>query len=63
MSTWSPPGAKAELTNWGGWWRNRFRKCPDKARRVLAEIKSMILEKRIRTTPGRAAIDLWKRLP
>jgi hypothetical protein len=30
-----------ELTNWGGWWRNRFREDPDKARRVLAEVRSI----------------------
>ena len=53
----------AELLNWGGWWRNRFRENPDKARRVLAEVRGMIRERRIRTNPGAAANDLWARLP
>lgn len=59
----SPKTAKAELVNWGGWWRNRFREDPAKARRVLAEIHSMIKEHRILDNPGAAAGDLWKRLP
>ena len=63
LSKWFPDGARGELANWGGWWRNRHRESPDKARRVLGEIKSMILERRIRSCPGRAATDLWKRLP
>ena len=52
-----------ELTNWGGWWRNRFRENPDKARRILSEIRSMIRQRLIRGNPGAAAVDLWKRLP
>ena len=48
----SPKTAKAELVNWGGWWRNRFREDPDKARRVLAEINSMIKEHRILENPA-----------
>ena len=50
-----------ELTNWGGWWRLRFREDPGKARRVLAEVRSMITEKRIRRNVGAAAKDLWER--
>ena len=53
--------AAKELTNWGGWWRNRFRENPAKTRRVLAEIKSMIRERRMRRNPGAAANDLWSR--
>jgi len=53
--------AGQELTNWGGWWRMRFREDAAKARRVLAEVGSMIREKRIRTNAGAAAKDLWGR--
>ena len=60
---WNPAGGRLELVNWGGWWRNRFREDPDKARRILAEIASMIREHRITGSPGAAAGDLWKRLP
>jgi hypothetical protein len=55
--------AKLELTNWGGWWRNRFRDNPRKARAVLAEIRSLRKEGRPVKNPGAAAADLWKRLP
>jgi len=58
------PKARArELTNWGGWWRNRFREAPSKATRVLAEVRGMLREGRIRRSPGAAALDLWKRFP
>ena len=63
IAAYSPERAAAELTNWGGWWRNRFRENPAKARRVLAELRSMIRERRIRRNPGAAAKDLWERLP
>jgi hypothetical protein len=63
FARWSPTAASQELTNWGGWWRKAFRSSPDKAGRVLAEINSMIRERRILKSPGRAAADLWKRLP
>ncbi|MCX6923915.1 MAG: hypothetical protein NT154_12015 [Verrucomicrobia bacterium] len=63
MTTFSPKQARQEMDNWGGWWRNRFRENPAKARKVLAEIASMIREKRILMNPGAAASDLWKRLP
>ena len=63
MHAFSAKYAGPELENWGGWWRNRFREKPDKARRVLAEIKSMVKEHRILTDPGSAATDLWSRLP
>ena len=55
--------AAKELTNWGGWWRNRFRENPDKARRVLAEVRCMIRERAVHCNPGAAAVDLWNRLP
>ena len=63
MQAFSAKFAGSELENWGGWWRNRFREKPDKARRVLAEIKSMVKEHRIQTNPGKAATDLWSRFP
>ncbi len=52
-----------EIEGWGGWWRNRFRENADKARRVLAEVASMVAERRIHTGPGQTAYDLWGRLP
>jgi hypothetical protein len=55
--------SRHELTNWGGWWRNRYRENPDKAQRVLAEVRSMIRERTVQGNPGAAAMDLWKRLP
>ena len=58
-----PDIAESELTNWGGWWRNRYREDPDKTRRVLAEVAGMSRERRILKNPGAAALDLWKRLP
>ena len=63
IATGSPKEGSAELTNWGGWWRNRFREDADKARRILAELRGMIREHRITGSPGAAAGDLWKRLP
>ncbi len=55
--------AARELANWGGWWRNRFREDHAKADRVLAEVLSMVRERRITFSPGAAAVDLWGRLP
>ena len=63
LEAWGPERAAAELTNWGGWWRNRFREDGSKAQRVLAEIRSMVRERRILSNPGAAAMDLWGRLP
>ncbi len=60
---WHPDAADRELTNWGGWWRNRFRENPDKATTILNEIRSMVREHRPVSNPGAAAQDLWKRLP
>ena len=51
------------MKNWGGWWRNRFRENPSKAARVLAELASMVKERRINRNPGAAGLDLWNRLP
>ncbi len=58
----NPDSAESELTNWGGWWRNRYRENPAKARRVLGELKAMVLERRITKRPGAAGVDLWKRM-
>ncbi len=63
LLAFDPATAQAELNNWGGWWRNRFRDNPDKARRVLADIHSQVKEANITKNPGAAAIDLWNRLP
>lgn len=63
ITLFSPDAAELEHTNWGGWWRNRYRESADKARRVLAEVRVMIKEGTIRKTPGAAATDLWNRLP
>ena len=60
---WDPEWASRELEEWGGWWRNRVRENADKARRVLADIRSMIRERKIMQDPGKAAYDLWNRLP
>jgi len=50
-----------EMANWGGRWRNRYRENPDKARRVLAELRSMARENKITRNAGACADDLWKR--
>ncbi len=63
MTLCNPTLAPLELTNWGGWWRNRFREDPLKARRILAEVTSMARERKVHRNPGAAAADLWKRLP
>ena len=63
LELWKPTASKRELENWGGWWRNRFRENPRKAAAVLADIRSLVRERRISQTPGQAAVDLWKRLP
>ncbi len=60
---YDPASAQAELDNWGGWWRNRFRENPDKARRILADIHAQVKESNIAKCPGAAAVDLWNRLP
>jgi hypothetical protein len=61
FSSFGPKGSENEIANWGGWWRNRYREDKGKARRVLAEIRGMVREGRIRRNPGAAANDLWKR--
>ena len=63
LSHCGPKLQERELTNWGGWWRNRFRENPRKARRILAELSVMIRERRIQRNAGAAGKDLWDRLP
>jgi len=63
FARWSTKFAAEELTNWGGWWRNRYREKAAKARTVLADLASMIREGRVTGNPGAAAVDLWGRLP
>jgi hypothetical protein len=63
LKLWSPQFAQDELANWGGWWRNRVREKPAKARRLVAELAGMIREHRVTDNPGAAAVDLWNRLP
>ena len=63
MTLWLPGSAAAELDNWGGWWRNRYREDHIKAGKVLAEIRCLVKESRIGSNPGKAAVDLWNRLP
>ena len=66
LATLFPDRPKAfarERENWGGWWRNRYRENPGRARSVLADIRCGVREGRIVKSPGAAAQDLWKRLP
>jgi hypothetical protein len=63
IAAWSPKEGSKELAEWGGWWRNRYRENPRKTEKVLAEIKGLIREHRVRRSPGAAAMDLWGRLP
>jgi hypothetical protein len=63
LASFNPSAAQSELISRGGWCCNLFRENPAKARRILAELRSMIRERRIRRNPGAAAKDLWDRLP
>ncbi len=63
LARFNPKAVTREIEGWGGWWRNRFRENADKARRVLAEVASMVAERRIHTGPGQTANALWSRLP
>ena len=61
LADWDARQSSLELANWGGWWRNRFREDATKAWRILAEVRSMITEQRIRKNAGACAKDLWER--
>jgi len=63
MEAWKKGAGTSEMKNWGGWWRNKFRKNPKKARAVLNDVRSLVNERRITKSPGNAAVDLWQRLP
>jgi hypothetical protein len=63
LGQFSKKQAVKEMTNWGGWWRNRYRENPDKARRILAELAGMIRERKIKRNPGAVGLDLWGRTP
>ena len=63
LEAWRQGSATAELQNWGGWWRQAFRGNPRKARAVLNDVSAMARERRVTGSPGKAAVDLWKRLP
>jgi len=63
METWKLGTGKKELSSSGGWWRMKFRAEPDKMRRILADVGGMIKEGKILDHPGKAAVDLWERLP
>lgn len=61
MERWKRGSAKAELQNSGGWWRMSYRADADLMRRVLSDTLLQVKEGKIFTTPGQAAVDLWKR--
>ncbi|MGH7979971.1 MAG: hypothetical protein ACREE6_11400, partial [Limisphaerales bacterium] len=61
MDQWKPGHGKFELTNSGAAWRGYYRADSDLIARVLAETRCMIIERKIKTTPGQVAMDLWKR--
>lgn len=63
LEGWKAGSSVSELGNWGGWWRNKFRKNAKKAQAVLNDVRSLVKERRITQCPGKAAVDLWKRLP
>ena len=52
---------KEEIAKRHARWLSRAESEPDKFDRVLAEVRTMVIEKRIIKTPGAAAEDLWKR--
>jgi len=60
---WSKTGAAKEMKERGGWWRNRYRDCRDKAWSVLAEVGNAIKEGTVKNHPGKMAFDLWERWP
>jgi hypothetical protein len=61
MDAWKPGHSKNELTGSGAWWRLGYRINRDLAEKVLAEIKVMVKERKIKFNPGSTAVDLWTR--
>jgi hypothetical protein len=54
---------KDEMVRCGSRWRERAVSNPTKLEKILAEVKVMLGERKIRTTTAKAAEDLWKRWP
>ena len=61
MELWHKGSSKAELANSGIWWRTSYRAEPNLMRSILNEVRCMVKEGKIKTNPGAAAVDLWKR--
>ncbi len=61
MELWKKGHGKVESSSSGVWWRQSYRANPDLIRRVLAETVCAIKERKIKTDPGKYAVDLWKR--
>lgn len=61
MENWRKGSSKGEQSQSGAFFRMSYRKSPDLARRVLAEVHSMVKEGRIKFNPGSAFVDLWSR--
>jgi hypothetical protein len=59
---WKKGSAKAEMIQSGAFYRLCYRKNPDLARRVLAEVHSAIMEMRIKDNPGACFIYNWQDL-
>jgi hypothetical protein len=51
---------KAQVEQWGGWWRNQFRKSPDKWSRIWLEIDSMRREGNPPQKPAHYAKKMFK---
>lgn len=61
MESWKKGSSQAELTGSGAWWRMSYRTNPSLMVRILAEVRCMIKEDKIKFNPGSAAVDLWTR--
>jgi hypothetical protein len=61
MEAWKPGSGKTELSGSGAWWRLSYRQSPDLMQRILAEVRCLVKEGRIKINPGSAAVDLFNR--
>lgn len=61
MEKWKKGSSKAELSGSGVWWRLAYRADAELMRKVLADVLGMVKESKIKVTPGKTAVDLWKR--
>ena len=61
MELWKKGHGAVESSSSGAWWRQSYRANADLIRRVLAETVCAIRERKIKTDPGKYAVDLWKR--